>query len=159
MKMLILAALLGVSVLPSVEGRERVRSVEHAEEATVLHVAVADIAPPRRQGMNRDRGAELVGGLVGAAIGYQATRNRSNGSRAAAMAAGGALGAAAGNRYAERRRYGFDVLLEVQNSRGRTRTVSLFTETDPGVLPGDRVYLVGRDRLVRVPVGMRDERL
>lgn len=157
MKM-VMAVLIGLSLLPGAEARERIRSVETAEAATVLHVAAADIAPPRRQGMHNN-GAEIVGGLLGAAIGYQATRSRSHGSRAAAVAAGGAIGATAGNRYAERRRYGFDVLLEVENMRGRTRTVSLFMETDPGVLPGDRVYLVGRDRLVRVPVGMRDERL
>lgn len=115
---------------------------ESAEVATVIAV-VPQFIEERQQHGSWERRHGPTG--LGAALGAAAARGESREVQVLAALAGGYVGHRIGERERPRRVRGFDVILETEDGR----RIALFSRHDPGVLPGDGVFLVGRSRLVR----------
>jgi len=124
-----------------VYGRER---AEPAEVATVIAVVPQWIEErqPHPSWERRHGPAAL-----GAGLGAVAARNSDREVQVAATLLGGYLGHRVAESEAERPRRvrGFDTILEYEDGR----RVAIFSRHEPGLLPGDEVFLIGRNRIVR----------
>lgn len=145
--LIIAAALAFASHVASYSGYDRGYGsgrAEVAEVATVVAVVPQLIEERQRhQSWERRHGPTALG----AGLGAVAARNSDREVQVAAALLGGYIGHRVADRQDNRprRARGFDTVLEYEDGR----RVAIFTRHDPGVLPGDEVFIVGRNRLVR----------
>lgn len=88
-----------------------------------------------------DSTGTAVGAALGGLVGYQAGGDWQQ--RSAAMTVGGAIGAVIGRAVEKRPQKGVDLVIRLDSGQ----VVALFQPTAT-VRPGDRVYLVGGERII-----------
>lgn len=103
-----------------------------------------------------DRSAGYVGTVIGAAVGYTATRHASGAFRGLGTIVGGAAGAAAGSAVANRHglHAGVQIFVQRLNHEGRPfgQLIAVVQDADQRMVPGQIVLLVtSRDGLSVAP--------
>lgn len=118
----------------------------YAERGVVVAVEPSEVQRDPRWNESTATG---VGAAIGGLAGYQASDYR---ERYVAGAVGSLIGAAIGRSIDTRRRSGYEVVIQLEYGR----TVAVFQRA-PRVRPGDRVFLIGGNRLVLAGPRPEDE--
>ncbi|CCP15445.1 Outer membrane lipoprotein slyB Flags: Precursor [Stenotrophomonas maltophilia RA8] len=129
-------------------GRDQALVSRNVQEGVV--VMVRDVRIDNRSTVNT---GTVIGGALGAAMGDRAASKRKHrDSRNVARVVGATSGALAGGaiQRAASNRNGIEIFVRTTDGRGRSEVVSIIQDADSRIHPGQRVFLSGKGRDVRV---------